>query len=204
MQPAVIATLISSLVSLAGVIASVYMSRRERDATIEQAGVSSSLRINEAAVVSLKHYAAAVERARIACWHIRACVLHASSGGVGRAAVLRVAHDSANLQKTFRRSLEVIETSEVAWADAKSDVPPGMLDYVRVLRHAAARESSALTRLVFALIERAEESEHCTGSDLNDAVVAIDRAAEAVLLQLDRLFQVLLSAIWSVTGQLIV
>lgn len=145
MEAAVIVALIAAGVSLVGMMMSLEVARRARQAADVQARIAVGLAEAQEALKHLRAYTADVEK------------LRAEASLVQLALERPANHAKAHRELRTRAEAFQMTFGEFfrAWADVKSDVPDARLEYLRMIRHAA--RTSQLMRLGYWKNSRAEK-----------------------------------------------
>lgn len=131
METALLVALIAAMVSMASVIANIYIARKSRQSAIELLRIQANLETLEDLRKNIKTVEVEGERLRIRAHDLLAFLTRKGDGTPG----LGSQEEFSKLAQRFANQANEFMDS---WADAKSDLPEEMLDQLRILRHDCA------------------------------------------------------------------
>jgi hypothetical protein len=154
-----LASLIAAGVSVASVLANLYIARKSRQSTLEALQIKAALDRAAESEKAIKEIEVEGERLRIRCWEMIALSQRFWSGS--NSPLRGREKEYAEAADQFARQAHTFLDK---WAQAKTDFPPAIVDYLRSIRHECRHRIDVIQTLSATVVNdrRALEKGRCS------------------------------------------
>jgi hypothetical protein len=191
MDSVIIAALVAGIISLAGVLANLYIARQTRRAALLHFQLQSLAPHVSKSSEQLKSFIAEAERVRICCWSLLGHIEYLQRQRNSSDTYEPLKNDTKAFEEAVAKLYQGTRTFEESWAPVKGEIPQGIERYIRSHRHNCLNMIRAADSTIRMLVLQLEKNDK--GLKAREAINRSEEILHEVLTSLDRLISLVKS-----------